>query len=220
MSSGEEDEEWCEVDVDGSDLDELSPSEAFRQSLREYVSAKEDMIRVLRHWASEARALHRKERMACSGGNLLAVTGAGMTVAGGVMTALSFGAAAPVLLAGVTIGVGGAATAAGAAVLEKVKEQGIRREIGTAEETCRSATSTFEQESLRFVDYCAQLRQKNRGGFLNGMKVDAAVLARDLVVPARLGTSVGALLVATAPELTAQGLSTGNSWRRCAALGP
>jgi len=103
-------------------------------------------IERLREIADYMNHLDRKTgivKLVGSGGGALA---GGLTIAGGVMTVLSAGAAMPIMLAGAGLGLASGVTGGAAAITNKVLSSQQMTEVETAMEVDSAATCELEQE--------------------------------------------------------------------------
>eukprot|EP00117_Sycon_ciliatum_P037804 scpid86387/ scgid28200/ len=124
---------------------------SFRQALREFDSSWENLITIIEKWGNEAKELHQTERIVAATGNGVAAAGAGLTIVGGILTVFTFGAATPLLLTGIGLGIAGATTSGIGAIVEKVKEKGIKGEVADAQ-------SEFDSAKERFETQCKEMR--------------------------------------------------------------
>ena len=79
-------------------------------------------------------------------GTSTSIVGGGLTIAGGILTTLTAGAAAPVLIAGIATSSVGAATNIGTSLVEKILNSKQVKDMNAAFERDKELTSTFEMK--------------------------------------------------------------------------
>ena len=121
----------------------------------------------------------------CSAGS--GIVGAGLTIGGGVATILTMGAAAPLLIAGIVIGVAGAGTNVGTAIVEKAINSS---KIKEAEKDLKQYHDVLEKELSviqNMIQACDKDNQENSSAPDQKISKDIAksvgVLSKDFVIP-------------------------------------
>ena len=79
-------------------------------------------------------------------GTSVSVVGGGLTIAGGILTTLTAGAAAPVLIAGIATSSVGAATNIGTSLVEKILNSKQVKEMNAAFERDKEITLKLEHQ--------------------------------------------------------------------------
>ena len=79
-------------------------------------------------------------------GSSVSVVGGGLTIAGGILTTLTAGAAAPVLIAGIATSSVGAATNIGTSLVEKILNSKQVKEMNAAFERDKEITLKLEHQ--------------------------------------------------------------------------
>ena len=115
-------------------------------SVRQLVDARTETIQKLRASAAYLDSVWLRCRVSRTLGSSASVVGGGLTIAGGVLTTLTAGAAAPVLIAGVATSTLGAATNIGTSVVEKIISSRQIREMNEAFDRDREVTMKFENQ--------------------------------------------------------------------------
>ena len=100
-------------------------------------------------------------------GTSASVVGGGLTIAGGVLTTLTAGFAAPVLIAGIATSSLGAATNIGASLVEKIVNSKQIREMNAAFQRDKEITLKLESQldSMKYYK-----RSENLQGLLEHVK--------------------------------------------------
>ena len=89
-------------------------------SIRQLVDARTDTISKLKASAEYLDSIWLRCRVSRTMGTSASVVGGGLTIAGGILTTLTAGAAAPILIAGIATSSVGAATNIGTSLVEKI----------------------------------------------------------------------------------------------------
>ena len=116
------------------------------QTVTRLLEARQDTIDKLRASATYLDSVWLRCRVSRTLGTSASVLGGGLTIAGGVLTTLTAGAAAPVLIAGVATSSLGAATNIGTSVVEKIINSKQIREMNEAFDRDREVTMKFEDQ--------------------------------------------------------------------------
>ena len=114
------------------------------ETVARLVEARQLTIDKLRASAAYLDSVWLRCRVTRTLGTSASVLGGGLTVAGGVLTTLTAGAAAPVLIAGVATSSLGAATNIGTSLIEKILSSKQVKDMNEAFETDREVTLKFE----------------------------------------------------------------------------
>jgi len=115
-------------------------------SVRQLVHARMDTITKLRASAEYLDSIWLRCRMSRTMGTSASVVGGGLTIAGGILTTLTAGAAAPVLIAGIATSSVGAATNIGTSLIEKILNSRQVREMNSAFERDKDITLKLEEK--------------------------------------------------------------------------
>jgi len=115
-------------------------------SVRQLVHARMDTIAKLRASAEYLDSIWLRCRMSRTMGTSASVVGGGLTIAGGILTTLTAGAAAPVLIAGIATSSVGAATNIGTSLIEKILNSRQIREMNSAFERDKDITLKLEEK--------------------------------------------------------------------------
>ena len=110
------------------------------------LEARQDTIDKLRASATYLDSVWLRCRVSRTLGTSASVLGGGLTIAGRVLTTLTAGAAAPVLIAGVATSSLGAATNIGTSLVEKIINSKQIREMNEAFDRDREITMKFENQ--------------------------------------------------------------------------
>merc|ERR550517_1046391 len=124
-------------------------------SVRQLVHARMDTITKLRASAEYLDSIWLRCRMSRTMGTSASVVGGGLTIAGGILTTLTAGAAAPVLIAGLATSSVGAATNIGTSLIEKILNSRQIKEMHAAFERDKDITLKLEaqiEEVRRFKE--------------------------------------------------------------------
>ena len=116
------------------------------QTVTRLLEARQDTIEKLRASAAYLDSVWLRCRVSRTLGTSASVVGGGLTIAGGVLTTLTAGAAAPVLIAGIATSSLGAATNIGTSVVEKIINSKQIREMNEAFDRDREVTMKFEDQ--------------------------------------------------------------------------
>jgi len=115
-------------------------------SIRQLVHARLDTIAKLRLSADYLDSIWFRCRMSKTMGTSASVVGGGLTIAGGILTTLTAGAAAPVLIAGIATSSVGAATNIGTSFVEKIFNSRQIKEMNAAFERDKDITLKLENQ--------------------------------------------------------------------------
>merc|ERR1719350_1990989 len=131
-----------QVEKDDFEDDILSLS----SSIRQLVHARLDTIAKLRASAEYLDSIWLRCRLSRTMGTSASVVGGGLTIAGGILTTLTAGAAAPVLIAGIATSSVGAATNIGTSLVEKILNSRQIKEMNAAFERDKDITLKLESQ--------------------------------------------------------------------------
>ena len=115
-------------------------------SVRQLVHARMDTIAKLRASAVYLDSIWLRCRLSRTMGTSASVVGGGLTIAGGILTTLTAGAAAPVLIAGIATSSVGAATNIGTSLVEKILNSRQVKEMNAAFERDKDITLKLEDQ--------------------------------------------------------------------------
>jgi len=124
-------------------------------SIRQLVEARQETITRLRASAEYLDSIWMRCRVTKTMGTSTSILGGGLTIAGGILTTLTAGAAAPVLIAGLATSSVGAATNIGTSMIEKVLNSRQIKEMNAAFERDKDITLKLEaqiEDVRRFKD--------------------------------------------------------------------
>ena len=124
-------------------------------SIRQLVDARQETISKLRASADYLDSIWMRCRVTKTMGTSTSILGGGLTIAGGILTTLTAGAAAPVLIAGLATSSVGAATNIGTSMVEKILNSRQIKEMNAAFERDKDITLKLEaqiEEVRRFKD--------------------------------------------------------------------
>jgi len=124
-------------------------------SIRQLVDARQETIAKLRASADYLDSIWMRCRVTKTMGTSTSILGGGLTIAGGILTTLTAGAAAPVLIAGLATSSVGAATNIGTSMVEKILNSRQIKEMNSAFERDKDITLKLEaqiEEVRRFKD--------------------------------------------------------------------
>ena len=124
-------------------------------SIRQLVDARQETIAKLRASADYLDSIWMRCRVTKTMGTSTSILGGGLTIAGGILTTLTAGAAAPVLIAGLATSSVGAATNIGTSMVEKILNSRQIKEMNAAFERDKDITLKLEaqiEEVRRFKD--------------------------------------------------------------------
>jgi len=110
------------------------------------VSARHDTIAKVKASADYLDSIWLRCRVSRTMGTGVSVVGGGLTIAGGILTTLTAGAAAPVLIAGIATSSVGAATNIGTSLVEKILNSKEVKEMNEAFNRDKDMTLTFERQ--------------------------------------------------------------------------
>ena len=114
-------------------------------SVRQLVHARLETIAKLRASAEYLDSIWLRCRLSRTMGTSASVVGGGLTIAGGILTTLTAGAAAPVLIAGIATSSVGAATNIGTSLVEKILNSRQVKEMNAAFERDKDITLKLEE---------------------------------------------------------------------------
>ena len=117
------------------------------------VRARHTTIAMVRAGAEYLDTVWLRCRVSRTAGTGVSVLGGGLTIAGGILTTLTAGAAAPVLIAGIATSSVGAATNIGTSLVEKILNSKQVKDMNEAFSRDKEVTLTFE-------DQLQQLKEK------------------------------------------------------------
>jgi len=115
-------------------------------SAQQLVAARRDTIAKLRGSADYLDSIWLRCRVSRTMGTSASMVGGGLTIAGGILTTLTAGAAAPVLIAGIATSSVGAATNIGTSVIEKILNSRQIKEMNAALERDKDITLKLESQ--------------------------------------------------------------------------
>ena len=123
------------------------------QTVTSLLEARQDTIDKLRASAAYLDSVWLRCRVSRTMGSSASVVGGGLTIAGGVLTTLTAGAAAPVLIAGLATSSLGAATNIGASLVEKIVNSKQIREMNAAFSRDKEITLKLESQLEEMKQY-------------------------------------------------------------------
>jgi len=112
--------------------------------VQKLVAARHDTIDKIRASAEYLDSLWLRCRVGKTMGTSVSVVGGGLTIAGGILTTLTAGAAAPVLIAGIATSSVGAATNIGTSLIEKILNSKQVKDMNDAFNADKEITTSFE----------------------------------------------------------------------------
>jgi len=115
-------------------------------SVKQLVEARQDSIAKLRASADYLDSIWLRCRVSKTMGTSTSMIGGGLTIAGGILTTLTAGAAMPVLIAGFATSSVGAATNIGTSVVEKILNSRHIKEVNAALERDKDITLKLESQ--------------------------------------------------------------------------
>ena len=121
-------------------------------SVRQLVDARTETISRLRASAEYLDSIWLRCKLSKTMGSSVSVVGGGLTIAGGILTTLTAGAAAPVLIAGIATSSVGAATNIGTSLVEKILNSKQVKEMNAAMERDKNVTQAFEYKLQNLKD--------------------------------------------------------------------
>jgi len=117
------------------------------------VAARRETIAKLVASADYLDSIWMRCRVSKTMGTSVSVVGGGLTIAGGILTTLTAGAAAPVLIAGIATSSVGAATNIGTSVAEKILNSKQIKEMNVAFARDKEITQKFESQLVDIERY-------------------------------------------------------------------
>merc|ERR1719350_2073470 len=138
-----------QVEKDEFEDDILSLS----SSVRQLVHARLDTIAKLRASAEYLDSIWLRCRLSRTMGTSASVVGGGLTIAGGILTTLTAGAAAPVLIAGIATSSVGAATNIGTSLVEKILNSKQIKDMNSAFERDKEITGKLDTQLESVKNY-------------------------------------------------------------------
>lgn len=124
-------------------------------TIRLLVEARKETIEKLLAGADYLDSIWLRCRVSKTMGTSVSVVGGGLTIAGGILTTLTAGAAAPVLIAGIATSSVGAAANIGTSLVEKILNSKQIKEMNSAFSRDKEITNKFEnqvEQIKRFSD--------------------------------------------------------------------
>merc|ERR1719336_852494 len=115
-------------------------------SIRQVVDARLDTIVKLRASAEYLDSVWLRCRVSKTMGTSTSIVGGGLTIAGGILTTLTAGAAAPVLIAGIATSSVGAATNIGTSLVEKILNSKQVRDMNAAFQRDKDITGKLDSQ--------------------------------------------------------------------------
>jgi len=115
-------------------------------SVKQLVEARKDTIAKLRASADYLDSIWLRCRVSKTMGTSTSMIGGGLTIAGGILTTLTAGAAMPVLIAGFATSSVGAATNIGTSVVEKILNSRQVKDVNAALERDKDITLKLESQ--------------------------------------------------------------------------
>jgi len=120
--------------------------------VQKLVAARHDTIDKIRASADYLDSLWLRCRVGKTMGTSVSVVGGGLTIAGGILTTLTAGAAAPVLIAGIATSSVGAATNIGTSLIEKILNSKQVKDMNDAFNIDKEITTSFETKLQEIKD--------------------------------------------------------------------
>ena len=115
-------------------------------TIKQLVEAREDTIEKLLVSADYLDSLWVRCKVSKAVGTSVSVVGGGLTIAGGIMTAMTAGAATPVLIAGIATSSVGTATTFGTSLVEKIINSNQIKDMNAALERDKEISKELEEE--------------------------------------------------------------------------
>jgi len=115
-------------------------------SVRQLVDARTETINKLKASAEYLDSIWLRCKMSKTMGTSVSVVGGGLTIAGGILTTLTAGVAAPVLIAGLATSSVGAATNIGTSLIEKILNSKQVKEMNAAFQRDKEITLKLEHQ--------------------------------------------------------------------------
>jgi len=122
-------------------------------SIRQLVDARMDTISKLKVSAEYLDSIWLRCRVSRTMGTSASVVGGGLTIAGGILTTLTAGAAAPILIAGIATSSVGAATNIGTSLVEKIVNSRQIKDMNAAFERDKDITLKLESQVESIKQY-------------------------------------------------------------------
>ena len=116
------------------------------ENVQALVDARHDTIDKVRASAEYLDSIWLRCRVSKTMGTSVSVVGGGLTIAGGILTTLTAGAAAPVLIAGIATSSVGAATNIGTSLVEKILNSKQVKDMNAAFERDKEITLKLEHQ--------------------------------------------------------------------------
>jgi len=126
-------------------------------SVRQLVHARRETISRLRSSAAYLDSVWMRCRLSRTMGTSASVLGGGLTIAGGILTTITAGAAAPVLIAGIATSSVGTAANIGASIIEKILNSRQIKEMNSAFERDKDITLKLEEQIEDIKNYNTSL---------------------------------------------------------------
>ena len=126
-------------------------------SLKQLVDARKDTIEKLLASADYLDSLWLRCKVSRTVGTSVSVLGGGLTIAGGVLTAMTAGAASPILIAGIATSSVGTAANVGTSLVEKIINSKQIKEMNAALERDREISNKLDDQ-LDEVDHLKESR--------------------------------------------------------------
>ena len=115
-------------------------------TLKQLVDAREDTIEKLLVSADYLDSLWLRCKVSRTVGTSVSVLGGGLTIAGGVLTAMTAGAAAPILIAGIATSSVGTAANVGTSLVEKIINSNQIKEMNAALERDKEISNKLDDQ--------------------------------------------------------------------------
>lgn len=122
-------------------------------SIRQVVDARLDTIAKLRASAEYLDSVWLRCRVSKTMGTSTSIVGGGLTIAGGVLTTMTAGLAAPILIAGIATSSVGAATNIGTSLVEKILSSKQVRDMNAAFERDKDITGKLDSQLEKVKSY-------------------------------------------------------------------
>ena len=122
-------------------------------SIRQVVDARLDTILKLRASAEYLDSVWLRCRVSKTMGTSTSIVGGGLTIAGGVLTTMTAGLAAPILIAGIATSSVGAATNIGTSLVEKILNSKQVRDMNAAFERDKDITGKLDSQLEKVKSY-------------------------------------------------------------------
>ena len=122
-------------------------------TIKQLVEAREDTIAKLLVSADYLDSLWLRCKVSKAVGTSVSVVGGGLTIAGGIMTAMTAGAAAPVLIAGLATSSVGTAATVGTSLVERVINSNQIKDMNAALKRDKEISNKLEYELQQVCDF-------------------------------------------------------------------